>query len=43
VGNHVSLVGEREIGKSSVLYALYKTADEWLPEKRVHYLDCSRR
>jgi hypothetical protein len=39
VGNHVSLVGEREIGKSSVLYALYKTADEWLPEKRVHYLD----
>ncbi len=38
-GNSVSLVGEPEMGKSSVLYALYQTADEWLPEKRVHYFD----
>jgi hypothetical protein len=39
VGNSISLIGEREIGKSSVLYALYKTASEWLPDKHVHYLD----
>ncbi len=39
VGNAVSLVGEPEIGKSSLLYALYRTADEWLPGGRVLYVD----
>jgi hypothetical protein len=38
-GNHLSLVGARQIGKSSLLYALYKTAEAWLPDKRVHYID----
>ncbi len=38
-GNHLSLVGAQQIGKSSLLYALYKTAEAWLPDKRVHYID----
>lgn len=38
-GNSVSLVGEPEIGKSSVLYALYRTRAEWFPEGFVHYVD----
>jgi hypothetical protein len=38
-GNSISLVGARQIGKSSLLYALYQTAEAWLPEKRVHYID----
>jgi hypothetical protein len=38
-GNSVSLVGEPQIGKSSIFCALYQTAGEWLPHKRVHYID----
>ena len=38
-GNSVSLVGEQEIGKSSVLYRLYQSRAEWLPEATVLYLD----
>lgn len=38
-GNSVSLVGEREIGKSSLLYTLYRTGAEWFPEGTVHYVD----
>ncbi len=38
-GNAVSLVGDSRIGKSSVLYALYRTAAEWFPEGIVHYVD----
>lgn len=38
-GNSVSLVGEPQIGKSSVLYHLYLTRAEWLPEATVYYLD----
>lgn len=38
-GNSVSLVGEPQIGKSSVLYHLYLTRAEWLQEATVHYLD----
>ncbi len=38
-GNSISLVGARQIGKSSLLYALYTTAEDWLPEKRVQYID----
>ncbi|MBN2003243.1 MAG: ATP-binding protein [Anaerolineae bacterium] len=38
-GNSISLVGEPEIGKSSLFYTLYATAGEWLPGKRVHYVD----
>jgi hypothetical protein len=38
-GNSVSLVGEPEIGKSTVLYCLHKTRSEWLPEAHVLYLD----
>ena len=38
-GNSVSLVGESEIGKSSVLYALYRAGREWFPHGVVHYVD----
>lgn len=38
-GNSVSLVGEPQIGKSSVLYHLYRTRADWLQEATVHYLD----
>jgi hypothetical protein len=38
-GNSISLVGEQEIGKSSVLYCLYQTRAEWLSEAAVLYLD----
>jgi hypothetical protein len=38
-GNSVSLVGEQEIGKSSVLYCLYQSRAKWLPEAKVLYLD----
>ena len=37
--NSVSLVGEPQIGKSSVLYALYRTAHEWFPDGVVLYVD----
>lgn len=35
----VSLVGPSEIGKSSLLYYLYATRAEWLPEVAVAYID----
>jgi hypothetical protein len=38
-GNSVSLVGDSEIGKSSLLYHLYRTREEWLPDAPVCYLD----
>ncbi len=38
-GNSVSLVGDSEIGKSSLLCHLYRTREEWLPDARVCYLD----
>jgi hypothetical protein len=38
-GNSVSLVGETEIGKSSLLCCLYRTRAEWLPEATVLYVD----
>jgi hypothetical protein len=38
-GKNVSLVGDRQIGKSSLLYHLYQTGAEWVSEKTVLYLD----
>ena len=38
-GNSISLVGEAQIGKSSLLYYLYKTQAAWSPGRRVGYLD----
>ncbi len=38
-GNSVSLVGELEIGKSSLLYRLYQTGKAWLPGATVLFLD----
>jgi hypothetical protein len=38
-GNSVSLVGERQIGKSSLIYYLFATRKAWLPESTVLYLD----
>ncbi|WP_448592979.1 trypsin-like peptidase domain-containing protein [Thermoflexus hugenholtzii] len=38
-GTSVSLVGEPQIGKSSVLYALYRTGREWFRDGVVHYVD----
>jgi len=38
-GNSISLVGHSQIGKSSVLYHLYRTRAEWLPAASVLYLD----
>ncbi len=36
---NVSLVGESQIGKSSLLYYLYATRDDWLPEVTIEYVD----
>ncbi len=41
-GNSVSLVGESQIGKSSLLYYLYKTQTVWHPEFKVAYLDMQK-
>ena len=38
-GNSVSLVGEVQIGKSSLLYVLFLTAKDWFPQGIVHYVD----
>jgi hypothetical protein len=35
----VSLEGESQVGKSSLLYYLYATREEWLPEVTVAYVD----
>ena len=40
--NSVSLVGDSQIGKSSLLYYLYATRAEWLPAVLVEYLDLQR-
>jgi len=39
VGNSVSVVGEPEIGKSSLLYQLYLARSEWLPDGHVVFVD----
>lgn len=41
---NVALVGESQIGKSSLLYYLYQTRADWLPEPEValEYLDLQR-
>jgi hypothetical protein len=39
---NVSLVGESQMGKSSLLYYLYATRDEWLPGEAIEYLDLQR-
>jgi hypothetical protein len=41
-GSSVSLVGPSEIGKSSLLYYLYRTWAEWLPDTPVEYFDLQR-
>jgi hypothetical protein len=38
-GNSISLVGKSQVGKSSLLHYLYRTAAEWLPGATVCYLD----
>jgi hypothetical protein len=39
---NVSLVGESQMGKSSLLYYLYATRAEWLPGQAIEYLDLQR-
>ncbi len=39
---NVSLVGESQTGKSSLLYYLYTTREEWLPGEAIEYLDLQR-
>jgi len=38
----VSLVGESQMGKSSLLHYLYATRAEWLPEVTLEYIDLQR-
>ena len=38
----VSLVGESQVGKSSLLYYLYATRAEWLPDVAIEYIDLQR-
>jgi hypothetical protein len=38
----VSLVGESQMGKSSLLYYLYTTRAKWLPEVKIEYVDLQR-
>jgi hypothetical protein len=38
----VSIVGESQMGKSSLLYYLYATRADWLPEVTVEYIDLQR-
>jgi Cdc6-like AAA superfamily ATPase len=38
----ISLIGESRIGKSSLLYYLFKTSGEWLPNVAVVYVDLRR-
>ncbi len=39
---NVSLVGASQMGKSSLLYYLYATREEWLPGEAIEYLDLQR-
>ncbi len=41
-GSSVSLVGESQVGKSSLLYYLYATRAEWLPDVAIEYIDLQR-
>ncbi len=38
-GCSVSVVGESQIGKSSLLYYIYKISDAWQPDGRVEFID----
>ena len=38
----VSLVGESQVGKSSLLYYLYATRADWLPDVAIEYIDLQR-
>jgi hypothetical protein len=38
-GCSVSIVGDSQMGKSSLLYHLYKTAPDWLPDVTVEFID----
>jgi hypothetical protein len=38
-GNSIALIGASETGKSSLLYYLYNTRQDWLPSHAVIYLD----
>lgn len=38
-GNCISVVGDSQIGKSSLLYYLYTTRDQWYTGRRLVYLD----
>jgi hypothetical protein len=38
-GCSVSVVGESQIGKSSLLYYLYKTCADWLPDGAIEFID----
>jgi S1-C subfamily serine protease len=38
----VSLVGDSQMGKSSLLYYLYATREQWLPGVAVEYIDLQR-
>jgi len=38
----VSLVGQSQMGKSSLLYYLYATRAEWLPNVTIEYIDLQR-
>jgi hypothetical protein len=38
-GCSVSVVGESQIGKSSLLYYLYKTCTDWLPDGEIEFID----
>jgi len=37
--SNVSIIGEAEIGKSSLLYHLWQTGPDWLPDAEMHYVD----
>ncbi len=41
-GCNVSVVGESQMGKSSLLCYLYNTRGEWLPDKTVEFMDLQR-
>ena len=40
--NSVSLVGDSQLGKSSLLYYLFKTSAEWLSDTDIVYVDLQR-
>jgi len=39
VGNSIALIGPPESGKSSLLYSLFQTRQDWMPSHQVIYLD----